>query len=882
MSGLNTSQASHRWLPRASEIVGEFRYTPLVLILLLAAANLHSFLFFHLLAELVTVIVAVTAFLVAWNTYPFSRNNFLMFLGCGYFWAGVLHLFHALMYKGMGLTPHAGANVATQLWIAARYVEAFVLVTAPLFLVRPLPRTGWFALFGFMTATLITLVFTGRFPDAYVEGSGLTTFKVTSEYAVIAMLVGAATFLWHRRALLDRRMLVLILASISLTVAAELAFTFYVGVYDLANVIGHFLKFFAFWLVYVALVEFTLKEPFRALARTASTYDAVPDPILVVDRETVVRGLNKAAALAAGLPPERVLGRPCHELFHPQSFTSQGCPVCSAIRRGESLAGLDLRFPVTGSRFEITLSPVTAAGGAVGMVHAAHDVTVRANAQERAHLSELKFRTLFNSARDAIVILSPEGRFIDANAATVGRLGYSVEELRSMTVRDIDTPEFAALAETRAAQIQRDGYALFEAAHVTRDGRVIPIEVSGRYFEYEGSPAVLSVWRDISERKRSESELRKVNRALKTLSSGNEVLVRTNSEPELLHEMCRVIAETGGYRMAWVGYVEHDDARTVRPVARSGFEAGYLDQVRISWSDTDHGRGPVGAAIRTGSPQVVRNGADSAYAPWMGAALERGYVSMIALPLLDADGQAFGALAIYAGEPDAFDEEEMRLLGELAGDLAYGIVNLRTRAEHREHTERLRESLEETIQVIATTVEVRDPYTAGHQKRVAGLAEAIARELGLTDDRVHGLRLAGIVHDLGKLSIPSEILSKPGRLTPIEYELIKTHAKSGYEILKDVSFPWPIAQMVLQHHERLDGSGYPNQAKGDDIILEARVLAVADVVEAMSSNRPYRPGLGLDVALDEIRRERGVKYDPAVVDACLTLFLERRFAFAFS
>lgn len=185
---------------------------------------------------------------------------------------------------------------------------------------------------------------------------------------------------------------------------------------------------------------------------------------------------------------------------------------------------------------------------------------------------------------------------------------------------------------------------------------------------------------------------------------------------------------------------------------------------------------------------------------------------------------------------------------------------------------KLKANLLESISAIAATVEMRDPYTAGHQRHVAQLATAIAYELGLDELQIEGLNLAGVVHDVGKIKIPAEILSKPGRLMELEFALIKQHPQAGYEILKEIDFPWPIAQFVRQHHERLDGSGYPLGLKGDEIYLEARIIAVADVIEAMASHRPYRAGVGIEVALAEIEAKRGDFYDAAVVDAALRLF----------
>jgi len=204
----------------------------------------------------------------------------------------------------------------------------------------------------------------------------------------------------------------------------------------------------------------------------------------------------------------------------------------------------------------------------------------------------------------------------------------------------------------------------------------------------------------------------------------------------------------------------------------------------------------------------------------------------------------------------------------------------RAEEEVRQGLVQLRRTLEETVNARASVVEQRDPYTAGHQRRVAELACAVAEEMGLSQDQTSGLHLAGVIHDIGKMSVPAEILTKPGRLTEMEFNMIKTHSQSGFDVLKEIKFPWPIAQTVLQHHERVDGSGYPQGISGLDILLEARILGVADVVEAMASHRPYRPAQGISVALEEISEKKRVLYDPQVVDACLTLFAEKRFEFA--
>ncbi|HHT9135354.1 MAG TPA: HD domain-containing phosphohydrolase [Candidatus Avalokitesvara rifleensis] len=214
------------------------------------------------------------------------------------------------------------------------------------------------------------------------------------------------------------------------------------------------------------------------------------------------------------------------------------------------------------------------------------------------------------------------------------------------------------------------------------------------------------------------------------------------------------------------------------------------------------------------------------------------------------------------------------------GRVLYVIEAMRDVTELLSAHERLKSALKGIIQSISALVEIRDPYTAGHSQRVVQLADAVAKEMGLSEEQIEGIRVAGIIHDIGKITVPAEILSKPGRLSEIEFSIIKTHPQAGYAVIKGLEFPWPVAQTVLQHHEKLDGSGYPTGLSGDKILLEARILAVADVVESISSHRPYRPALGIDKALEEISKNKGILlYDARVVDACVRLFKEKGFKF---
>lgn len=248
------------------------------------------------------------------------------------------------------------------------------------------------------------------------------------------------------------------------------------------------------------------------------------------------------------------------------------------------------------------------------------------------------------------------------------------------------------------------------------------------------------------------------------------------------------------------------------------------------------------------------------------------------IPILSA-GKVIGVINIYIGEKHKRNKREEELLCAVADILAGIIKHKQAEDEIQQNLNHLRQAIEGSIELTALMIEAKDPYTAGHQRRVSILSCAIAKEMNFSEEQIEGTKIAGLIHDLGKISIPSEILSKPGRITDDEFSLIKTHPQVGYDILKKVKLPWPIAQTVLQHHEKMDGSGYPSSLSGEKILIEARILSVADVVEAISSHRPYRPALGIDAALEEISKNRGILYDSEVVDACLKLFKEKGFKF---
>jgi PAS domain S-box-containing protein/putative nucleotidyltransferase with HDIG domain len=612
----------------------------------------------------------------------------------------------------------------------------------------------------------------------------------------------------------------------------------------------------------------------------------VPLRIFWKDASLHYLGCNSLFAQDAGWAiPDDVIGKDDYQMGWLEQAESYRADDAEVLKSG--VAKLYYEEPQTkadGSKVWVRTSKVPLRDNnadIIGVLGLYEDITERRQKEDRLKL----FHALLDNSNDAVEILDPATlRFVDINNAECSSLGYSRDELLAMTIQDID-PTFTEASNAKVeAEIRQSGTARFEGLHQRKDGSTFPVEVSVTYVELD-KPYALCIVRDITERKNAEQSLRRANRALRTLSSCNAILVHATNETQLLRDMCKTIVDTGGYRLAWIGSVKHDAEKTVHPVACSGNDETYLDTLHITWADTERGQGPTGRAVRLGTPQLAQNIlTDPDFGVWREQAIKRGFASSIALPLKSEDKAPFAVLNIYATEPGAFDVSEVSLLQELADDLSFGMLTLNTRLErdhfqqeHIKSATQLKEALVGTIRAIATTVEKRDPYTAGHQNRVADLAAAIGTELGLEGNRIEGLRLGATIHDIGKIYVPAEILNRPGRLSPAEFEMIKSHPEVGYEIIKDISFPWPVSDMVLQHHERLDGSGYPQGLKGDDICLEARILGVADMVEAITAHRPYRPAMGLDKALSELEALRGQAYDTDVVDACLLLFREKGF-----
>jgi PAS domain S-box-containing protein len=477
------------------------------------------------------------------------------------------------------------------------------------------------------------------------------------------------------------------------------------------------------------------------------------------------------------------------------------------------------------------------------------------------------------------------GIVVDANPAAETSMGYSREELIGMHITQLHPKEEHERArdEFTRAKGEPASHAGFHMRRKTGESVPVAIWSSGRML-VDGRSLVIAEFRDISDQEQREHQLSAQNWALSAFSVAALALGRAQSAEGLQQSICEAITRQSVYALAWIGIAGDDAEKRVRIAASAGNALGYLAGLHVSWSeDAVSGQGPVGVCLRTNTLQIVENVQTSpGFSPWRERAKQYGIRSCACIPL-HVKGSRQGSLNVYSTYANAFEAAPIEVFQHLAEQIVHGIQSL----EHKQQLDAERRNLEQTqksltealaasVSAMVTAMEMRDPYTAGHENRTADIAYAIGKEMGWPEGRLQGLRMAAMVHDIGKISIPQEILNKPARLSAEEYELVKGHPESSYAILKDIPFTWPIASIVRQHHEKLDGSGYPKGLKGDEILAEAKVLTVADIVEAMAAARPYRQGLGLEIVLAEIEGQAGRLLDSEAVRICASLFRERR------
>jgi len=566
------------------------------------------------------------------------------------------------------------------------------------------------------------------------------------------------------------------------------------------------------------------EEQFRVSMENA------PDGIFIFDLEGNFLYGNRRCEEIIGYKREELIGKNFLELniLHENSL-ARAAELLKVSREGKSNSNDDL-FLIRKDgglvAVEINTTVLQRRGQAVVLAFV-RDITQRKQAVDSLRESEQKYRSLVTQSPDGIFMVNLKGTFLAVNRIMCESLKYSEGELLSMSIWDIVPEQYRDLHKKRMADILMGKAPNAAAEYLVKgkDGNLYYVEIlSAPYYEGNELIGFQGIAHDITQRKQAEEDLKESEILYRSL-------IETSPDAIGLMDLNGTIITHNKQALEVFGFELTEDLRgknIMDMVAPENYKEVLENMEKLQ------------------KAEVIRNWELTSYKKdgrpfWM---------ELSSSMLFDEAGKPKSIMAV-------FEDISERKLSEEKLFKSY---------------ESLKKTLNDAINTMVKIVEMRDPYTAGHQQRVAELATAIAREMKLEETQIDQLRMAATIHDIGKMNVPSDILSKPGELSKMEFELVKTHPQHGYDTIKVMDFPCSVAQAVLQHHERLDGSGYPNQLKGEDTLLEAKILAVADVVEAMVSHRPYRPALGLDKALEEITGNKGKLYDEDVVNACLRVF----------
>jgi PAS domain S-box-containing protein/putative nucleotidyltransferase with HDIG domain len=676
-------------------------------------------------------------------------------------------------------------------------------------------------------------------------------------------------------------------------------------------------------------------------------FENAPEYCYMISAEGLIFNVNNTVLGVLGYKKEELVGKPLQTIYAPESLQKMERLYSKWKKNGKLKDEEMVIITKKGDRRTVLLSAGTVRDSDGNIVHSIsiqNDITERKNIEDALRESEEKYRELINGMNDTAWVIDFNGKFVDVNNAAVGVLGYSRKELLTMGPNDIDSSLNAENIIGLIKRMRTDKLQVFETTHTTKNGKTIPVEIKSSLVTYQGKQAILSIARDITERKRTQEALTLFRSLIDHINDAIEVIdPETGRFLDANEQACLALGYTREeFLTLTVPEINPVVAgrswkETMEELRRSGFliresqhrrKDGSIIPVEINSNYIRLDRDYVLTVVRDiterkQAEKALRESAEQ-YRILTNTAMD-GFLK------LDLEGHILDVNKVYCDFIDYSKEELLKMtIGDIeaketpdkvkkhlkkvtdvgsdrfesflrrkdgriidveisltslpqSGHILVFVRDITDRKQAEEELTRsyqqMQEMLDTAVNALASTVEMKDQYTAGHQPRVTQLACAIAEEMGFSKERIEGIRMAGLIHDIGKIMVPAEILNKPGPLTEIQYEMVKMHPRAGYEILKDIKFPWPVAQMVLQHHELMDGSGYPEGLAGEKIMVEARILTVANVIEAMVSHRPYRAAFNIKEALAEILKNKGTLYDPVVVDACRKIFTENRFAF---
>jgi len=500
------------------------------------------------------------------------------------------------------------------------------------------------------------------------------------------------------------------------------------------------------------------------------------------------------------------------------------------------------------------------------------DITERKQAEDALRNSEERFSKAFQESPSIITISKiNDGILLEVNDAFEKIIGYAREEALGKTMAELRVWANWADRERLLPTLLANGKVRNEEIQFqTKSGKLLTCLLSAELIELDGEKCVLSVVEDITERKISELRILHLNRLYITISQINQTIVHAHDKDSLFSEICRVAIDHGRFRMAWIGLLNKTN-ETIKPIAFAGEELGYLEKLNIRYHDPILGRGPTGIALHEGRCIICQDiGSDPRMLPWREAALSRGYLSSAAVPIRE-QGRVVGALTVYADEANGFDAENEGLLEQIGQDVSFALDSIQAEAERKRAEANLEEAYDTTLEGWAKALELRDKETEGHSRRVTETTLSVARAMGFSEEELVQIRRGSILHDIGKMGIPDQILRKEGPLTDEERQIVLKHPDTAYNLLKQIPYLEKALEIPYCHHEKWDGTGYPRGLAGEEIPLSARIFAIVDVWDALSSDRPYRKAWSREKVVEYLKNDIGKHFDPRVADVFLAL-----------
>ncbi|MEA3454787.1 MAG: PAS domain S-box protein, partial [Candidatus Caldatribacteriota bacterium] len=461
------------------------------------------------------------------------------------------------------------------------------------------------------------------------------------------------------------------------------------------------------------------------------------------------------------------------------------------------------------------------------------DISRRKQMEEEIRKNEKKYRLLAENTLDCIWQMGMDFKFTYVNPSVLQMFGFTPEEWIGSSLSDHCSPEnmefTLGLVKEEIEKGKESTGVKFETYLLCKNGKEVTVEITGKilFDKYENPIGLQGNTRDITERKLAEEKIKHLNLVLRAIRSVNQLIVKEKNRKSLLKGACNNLIKTRGYHSTWIALL--DESGKLETYAEAGIGKAFLPIVEMLMKGELTVCGQ--KALKQQKVVIIEDPASTcSECPLLENHSGRGVMTI----RLEYNGKIYGLMSASIPAHLTNDQEEQSLFKEVAGDIAFSINNIELDEERKQAEERLKKTMDAAIDTMSRITEAKDPYTSGHQHRVCQLAVPLARELGLSPDKIEGIRIASLIHDIGKIGLPAEILSKPTNLTDIELSLIKGHSQIGYDILKSIDFSYPVAQIVLQHHENIDGSGYPNGLKDNEISIEAKILRIADTVEAMS------------------------------------------------